>query len=459
MTLLSLTLSQYQSEVWAADTTSENSGRLRNRKSSSDEVQLVEPSDTNRGRSIRSLYGLENGYEGFSEILSGNAPIKVLPDLTAPDRDPNFVGKEVVIYETSEEEQQLRNYDEASTNNNKHGMDKRIVGGSVATPFPAFTMWLRHIQFDDSWHFAGCGGALISNCHILSAAHCSADSREELPHGVFIGAYKPYSGDNDGMPFGFGTIARTHIHPNFSDDGNKNDVAILVLDECVDLDEHPPMRVADRSLMKTMKTGTNAIVMGFGLIDEQSSEQTEVLNQVSVPFIPKEDCKNYYGNQIQDDMICAGRSQGGRDSCQGDSGGPLIVDPDDPSPTIIGTVSWGVGCAQPNKPGVYANAAHHYCYIKNIVCSHPQTDQSIDLCYGYDPDKDGDDECVGNGSKCRAMNEHCFTSLDCCGNLSCHARDNVCKAPSSNGGGAAGNTNKSSVRGTSPYRQRPGRGG
>jgi trypsin len=60
-------------------------------------------------------------------------------------------------------------------------------------------------------------------------------------------------------------------------------------------------------------------------------------------------------------MFCAGLVEGGKDSCQGDSGGP-IVDSDN---VLIGTVSWGEGCAAANKPGVYARVATLLEYINS----------------------------------------------------------------------------------------------
>lgn len=58
-------------------------------------------------------------------------------------------------------------------------------------------------------------------------------------------------------------------------------------------------------------------------------------------------------------MFCAGLTAGGKDSCQGDSGGPIV----DSSKVLIGTVSWGNGCAQAGQPGVYARVGSLLSYI------------------------------------------------------------------------------------------------
>ncbi|KAL6405250.1 trypsin [Ilyonectria robusta] len=61
-------------------------------------------------------------------------------------------------------------------------------------------------------------------------------------------------------------------------------------------------------------------------------------------------------------MFCAGLTAGGKDSCQGDSGGPIIAGT---SGALIGVVSWGEGCAQPNRAGVYASVGSLYSFISS----------------------------------------------------------------------------------------------
>lgn len=92
--------------------------------------------------------------------------------------------------------------------------------------------------------------------------------------------------------------------------------------------------------------------------------------QVGVPTISNRDCAQMYkASRIDIDpnaMICAGYKQGGKDSCQGDSGGPFILKGTN-GYTLQGVVSFGVGCARPGLPGVYARVSDYVSWIETQI--------------------------------------------------------------------------------------------
>jgi len=112
-----------------------------------------------------------------------------------------------------------------------------------------------------------------------------------------------------------------------------------------------------------MKAGDMLTVSGWGTLSS-GGLQPDALHGVNVPLITDEECKKAYGvSSITSSMICAGDvANGGIDSCQGDSGGPLTFDD-----TVVGVVSWGIGCAHAGNPGVYARVSALLGWIKNII--------------------------------------------------------------------------------------------
>lgn len=321
----------------------------------------------------RQLYGREYT-NGFEALTQSHASIPLQHQGQGETQAPNvtmlssFQGLPVYFEKQSEEP------------SNPY---LRIVGGGPSAEQRNFCMHLNWDIYSNTYVNAGCGGALIGNCHVLTAAHCSVNSRTGWPDAVFCNAYNPFQG-NYGRPYHFSTVANIIMHPGHSMETNQNDIEILQLDTCVpSLTQFPVMKVATPSFLSRLPSGQTLVVSGYGRLSQYDPTQVTTLQSVALPFIPTAECNTYYPYGIFSDMVCAGRASGGLDACQGDSGGPLFFQGSgggDTDQTIVGIVSWGGGCAQPNQPGVYSSVAYFYDWIKNIVCNDARTDRSISLC-------------------------------------------------------------------------------
>ena len=86
-----------------------------------------------------------------------------------------------------------------------------------------------------------------------------------------------------------------------------------------------------------------------------------------MPLVTQQECNRAYRGSITDRMICAGFKTGGKDACGGDSGGPLLSVDEEGIFSVIGVVSWGEGCARPNKYGVYARVSAVADWIEDNI--------------------------------------------------------------------------------------------
>ena len=248
--------------------------------------------------------------------------------------------------------------------------ETRIIGGTEAIED-------RHpytVSLQDGYGRHFCGGSQIAKDVILTAAHCQVENT----YTVVLSRH-----DRDKVNDGEVMEVREDgslPHPEYDSFSNDNDFMLVFLKSAPADDNNAKLVTLNSNPMVPPK-GQEVTVMGWGdmSIRDDWTELSDVLRNVDVTAISNEECDasdgtiggwfETYKGQITDNMLCARARR--QDACQGDSGGPLVikgVDSDGESDVQVGVVSWGIGCANRNFPGVYARVSRAYDWIEAEVC-------------------------------------------------------------------------------------------
>ncbi|XP_026491043.2 trypsin-4-like [Vanessa tameamea] len=188
-----------------------------------------------------------------------------------------------------------------------------------------------------------CGGSIITALWLLTAAHCLLRSRPNDLSVRLGSSWKTHGGE-------MYDIKESYVHPKYIRNTKVNDVGLIKL--------YSPLRFSARVLpIRMVEKGARmladqaAIVSGWGKLRESGPSAT-FLQSSTIMTIAMKLCRHSGLDRNPIDpasMFCAGSfSQPAPDACQGDSGGPLVSEG-----VLIGVVSWGLGCARGNFPGVY----------------------------------------------------------------------------------------------------------
>lgn len=243
------------------------------------------------------------------------------------------------------------------------GSDLRIIGGFEALQQATMHQVSIRRKTNDQASFGSghfCGGSLINNRTVLTAAHCLVDNNDRQRAASY---FRVVGGSLNRTVASANTeivdVSRVVIHEKYNPKNFDNDVGLLILSTAIP-SNHPTLRPID---MVTGRPNPGIVCQtsGWGTTIYGVSMATPVLMAVNVTVQATEICNGTtsYKGSIKVGMLCAGEWQGGRDACQGDSGGPLVC-----NGVLSGIVSHGAGCGEAAYPGVYADVAHYREWIR-----------------------------------------------------------------------------------------------
>ncbi|XP_029941969.1 chymotrypsin B-like [Salarias fasciatus] len=229
----------------------------------------------------------------------------------------------------------------------------RILGGEEAVPHS--WPWMVSLQTQSGRLI--CGGSLINEYWVVTAAHCDFRVNDY----VVAGAHNRASSTPDDVQILRSVLVFTH--PNYNASTKNNDIALIKLYKPAILGP----TVSPVCLPKSSDSFFGiCVTTGWGLLQHSSSLIIINLRQAILPLLPEKDCKEFWGDKITKAMFCAGAS--GVNFCDGDEGGPLVCEINK-AWTLVGIASWGSTQCSQGSAGVYARMTEFRGWVDQILAA------------------------------------------------------------------------------------------
>jgi len=250
-----------------------------------------------------------------------------------------------------------------------------IVGGKDAIPY-SWPWQVSITRKRNATHFGHtCGGSLISNQWILSAAHCFGDTSLGT-YQIKLGVYNQFNANEPGEKIL--KLSEIHVNPKYATQGPKYDSSVLKLAEPVELTDHiSPVCLPTKQDEEQPTGGTGVFLTGWGKIRAGPSNDPTVpigtnLQQLSIPLLSSEKCRSVVGANRADVLLCfGGPEQKGKSACFGDSGGPAVYQNPAKSGQFeqIGVTSFGAGAGGATCQGysIYTKVSSSLDFIRQYV--------------------------------------------------------------------------------------------
>ncbi|KAK3597929.1 hypothetical protein CHS0354_042272 [Potamilus streckersoni] len=239
----------------------------------------------------------------------------------------------------------------------------KIVGGTLAShgEYP----WQVSLMYTDQ-HL--CGGTLIGDRWVATAAHCFDDAGTVSYWTVGVGLQDRRQMYSTNIYH----VTNVFVHEHYLHSDNFNDIALMRLSKPVNLSNRYT-RAACLPARNANYENQICTVSGWGATyfdKDGGAPSTNDLYSVDIQVISNSLCRYYLGDVIYSSNICAGATaSGGKDTCQGDSGGPMICK-NNGVWELAGIVSWGYGCGERYSPGVYTRVSDYLDWIQQKIQTH-----------------------------------------------------------------------------------------